>query len=52
MSNRTLFIIILVIVLIAVLPVWGYSAAWGYYPGGFVGLLLIILLIAVLTGNL
>jgi hypothetical protein len=38
--------IIVVFLLLAVLPTWPYSAGWGYYPSGSIGLLLIILLIS------
>ena len=36
--NRTLLLILLVILAFALLPAWPYSAAWGYYPSGGVGL--------------
>ncbi len=45
--NPLLFIL-LIIILLAVLPTWPYSSAWGYYPSGGVGLILIILLILLL----
>jgi uncharacterized protein DUF3309 len=40
---RTILLIILVLLLIGALPAWPYSQAWGYFPGG--GLLLLIILI-------
>jgi hypothetical protein len=43
---RTILLIILVLLLIGALPAWPYSANWGYFPGG--GLLLLIILIFVL----
>jgi hypothetical protein len=42
--------IILVILLVGALPAWPYSRSWGYYPGGIIGTLLIILLILILLG--
>lgn len=48
----TILIVLLVLLLIGVLPTWGYSAGWGPAPGGIVGVLLVILLILLLTGNL
>lgn len=45
-------IILLILALIGVLPTWGYSNAWGYGPGGVVGLLLIIVIILALLGRL
>jgi hypothetical protein len=50
--NRTLMLIILIILLLAVLPAWPYSAAWGYYPSGGLGLVLLIVLILVLLGRI
>jgi hypothetical protein len=49
---RTVLFILLVVVLLAALPAWPYSAGWGYYPSGGLGLILIILLILALTGRL
>jgi len=43
---RTILLIILVLLLIGALPAWPYSEGWGYFPGG--GLLLLIILILVL----
>ena len=41
----TILIIILVLALIGGLPAWPYSADWGYYPSGGIGLLIIIVVI-------
>ena len=48
----TILIIILIVLLIAALPTWPYSAGWGYYPGGLLGALLVIVLILVLLGRI
>jgi hypothetical protein len=48
----TILIVVLVLVLIGALPTWGYSSGWGYGPSGIVGLLVIVLIIALLTGRL
>jgi hypothetical protein len=45
---RLLLIVLLVLVLIGVLPLWPYSVHWGYYPGGGLGLLLVIILVVAL----
>ncbi len=45
-------IILLVLLLVGAFPAWGHSAEWGYGPSGFIGLLLIVLLVLFLTGNL
>jgi len=49
---RILLLVIVVILLIAALPTWPYSAGWGYYPGGALGLILIVLLVLVRMGRL
>ena len=46
----TLLIVILVLLLIGALPTWPYSADWGYYPGGGLGLILLIIVILALMG--
>ena len=45
-----LLIILLVLLLVGALPMWPYSNSWGYYPGGGLGLVLLIVIILVLTG--
>lgn len=44
---RAVLIILLLVLLIGAFPVWPYSAGWGYYPSGGLGLLLIVLLVLV-----
>ena len=48
----TILIVILILLLIGALPRWPYSSGWGYYPGGGLGLILIIVLILALTGRI
>ncbi|HLX70482.1 MAG TPA: DUF3309 family protein [Verrucomicrobiae bacterium] len=45
---RTILIIILVLALLGSLPTWPYSASWGYYPSGGLGLLLLIIVVLAL----
>jgi hypothetical protein len=45
---RTLLLIILILLLIAALPTWPYSAGWGYFPSGGLGLILLIVLLIIL----
>jgi hypothetical protein len=52
MPVSTILIIVLILLLVGALPSWGYSRGWGYGPSGIVGLLLIVLIIAALTGHL
>jgi hypothetical protein len=47
----TILLIILILLLIGALPSWPYSAGWGYYPSGLLGLVVVVLLILVLTGR-
>lgn len=47
-----IWIVILLIILFAVLPAWPYSAGWGYFPSGILGLIVIIVIILALMGRL
>jgi hypothetical protein len=47
---RLILIIILVLLLIGSIPVWPYSAGWGYYPTGGLGLVLVVIIIVILVG--
>lgn len=47
----SLLLILLVVLLLASVPAWGYSRSWGYYPSGTVGLILIILVIMMMLGR-
>ena len=51
MSTRLLLLILVIVVLIAVLPTWPYCRGWGYYPGGALGLILIILIVLIVLGR-
>jgi hypothetical protein len=46
-----ILLIILVLLVVGALPLWPYSASWGYYPGGGLGLVLIIVLILAFMGR-
>ena len=48
----TILLIVLVLLVIGALPTWPYSANWGYYPGGGLGLILIVVLILALSGRI
>ena len=43
---------LLVVVITAGLPRWPHAQAWGDYPGGFVGLVLIVIIVLLLLGVL
>jgi hypothetical protein len=46
-----LLLALLVLLLILALPTWPYSTAWGYYPSGGLGLVLIILVLLAFTNR-
>jgi hypothetical protein len=48
----TVLIIILILLLIGALPTWPYSSGWGYYPGGGLGLILVIVIILAWMGQI
>lgn len=45
---RTVLVVLLILIILGALPLWPYSAGWGYYPSGGLTLLLIILIVLVL----
>lgn len=45
---RLLLIVILILLLLGSLPTWPYSAGWGYYPSGGLGLIILIVIIILL----
>lgn len=44
----TVLLILVVLLLVGALPAWPYSAGWGYYPSGGLGLLLAVILVLLL----
>jgi hypothetical protein len=48
----TVLIVILVLALIGALPTWPYSAGWGFYPSGGLGIIVLVVLVLLLTGRL
>jgi hypothetical protein len=48
----TILVILLILVLIGAWPSWPYSRGWGYYPGGTIGLILIVVLVLALAGRI
>lgn len=47
-----LLLLLLFILLIGALPTWPYSQAWGYYPSGGLGTVLVVVLVLVLLGRI
>lgn len=48
----TVLIVILILLLVGALPTWPYSAAWGYGPGGLLGLVLVVVVVLALLGRI
>ena len=44
-----LIVLLVIALLILSLPSWPYSVAWGYYPSGGLGIVLLIVLVLLLT---
>jgi hypothetical protein len=49
---NTVLLVILILLIVGALPTWPYSASWGYYPAGGLGLILLIVVILALLGRL
>ena len=49
---RLLLVVILVILLLGLLPTWPYSAGWGPYPSGGIGLLLVIVILLIVLDRI
>ena len=47
-----LLVVVLIALVVAVLPIHGYSAGYGYWPGGLLGTVLLIVLVLALLGRL
>jgi uncharacterized protein DUF3309 len=45
-------LILVVLLVVGALPTWPHSRSWGYYPSGVLGIILIVLLLAALTGRI
>jgi len=52
MSLGMVLLIVLVLALLGVIPSWPHSKGWGYAPGGVVGLVLVVVLVMLVTGNI
>ena len=47
-----LLIVLVVVLLLAVIPVWPYSSGWGYYPGGLLTAMLVVTIVLLVIGVL
>ena len=52
MTLGTILLIVFILFILGALPTWPHSRNWGYYPSGGFGLLLLILVVLILTGNI
>jgi len=48
----TILLVILIILLLGALPTWPYSAGWGYYPSGGLGLVLLVVIVLLIAGRI
>jgi hypothetical protein len=48
---RTILLVVLIVLLLGALPTWPYSANWGYYPSGGLGLVLLVVVVVALIGR-
>jgi hypothetical protein len=51
-AMSTILLVILILLLLGALPTWPYSAGWGYYPSGGLGLILLIVIILLVLGRI
>ena len=47
----TILLVVLILLLLGALPTWPYSRAWGYYPSGGLGLVVIVVIVLLLAGR-
>jgi hypothetical protein len=52
MSLGAILLILLVLVLIGAFPTWRYSANWGYFPSGALGVVLVVVIVMLLMGRI
>ena len=43
---------ILIFMIMAVAPAWPHSRAWGYYPSGALGVVLLVFVVLLISGKL
>lgn len=49
---NNLLAVLLILLLVGALPTWPYSRDWGYYPSGFMGTLLLVIVVLMLMGRI
>jgi hypothetical protein len=48
----TILLVVVFLMLLGAFPAWPHSRGWGYGPSGGLGLVLVILVVLMLSGNL
>lgn len=48
----TILLIIVIVLLLGALPTWPYSASWGYFPSGGLGLVLLVVIVMLVLGRI
>ena len=51
-TTSLVLIVVLLILVLGAAPGWGHSRAWGYWPSGALGAILLIVVIFALLGYL
>jgi len=52
MSIGTILLVILILMLVGALPTWEHARAWGPYPAGGLGVVVLVLVILLVLGKL
>jgi len=52
MSVSLILLVFLVLLFVGALPSWPYSAGWGYWPSGGLGLVLLVVIVLLVMGRI
>jgi Protein of unknown function (DUF3309) len=52
MTSGTVLLIVVVLVLLSVIPAWPHARRWSFGPDSVVGLMAVVVLVLLLSGNL
>jgi uncharacterized membrane protein YdcZ (DUF606 family) len=48
----TILVVVLLLMLVGALPTWSHSREWGYFPGGLLGVAILVVIILAVTGRI
>ena len=51
MTSGTIPLIVLILMLLGAIPAWPHSRAWGYGPGGLLGIVPTVIIVLLLLGR-